>query len=84
MAAIKKASTTQLVQALVAWPGLKGIGDPGARPILRGKMKDALRIGLTKPWRCVELGRNKGIIGRMAHGAVTLTDIGRIEATVVI
>ena len=56
----------QLVQPLVARPRLKGIGNPDAGPILRGKMQDALRIGLAKPWRRIKL-ECKGIVGRMAR-----------------
>ena len=45
----------QLVQPLVARTHLKRIGNPDAGPVLISEMKEALPIGLAKPWRRVEL-----------------------------
>ena len=55
----------QLMQPLVARPCLKGVGNPDAGPVLRGKVQEALRIGFAKSWRRVEL-EHHGIVGRMA------------------
>ena len=50
------------MKALVTRTRFKGIGDPNAGPALLGEMQDALRIGLAKPWRCIEL-ESQGIVG---------------------
>src|SRR4029079_2246729 len=57
-----------LVQSLVARAGFEGVGDPRARPVVMSRMKDALRIGLLKPWRRIEL-KSQGIIGGVACSA---------------
>jgi hypothetical protein len=54
------------MKALVAGPRFKSIGDPDAGPALLGKMQDALRIGLAKPWCRVEL-ESECIIGSVAR-----------------